>query len=364
MTIEKTYTITRKDLYDLFGRLAESYRVIVPYADGTKLTFADFDQKKEDAIELGSIRQSQPLKSFITVAREKVFDGARQVAKPRVIAGVKGCDLTSLSLQDFVFLRNEPVDSFYDENRRNTVLIGVDCTTARETCFCVAMDGAPYPRAHFDLSLAPMDDYFLVEIGTDRGRDIVMGFKLFFKDALPGDVKRRQSEREGVTRRIRDFIAKRGTPDTAAVKGKVAEHYNLAGFWQDMASTCVECGACNLVCPTCHCFLLYDEKARLREGREGAAAGGPGSARRYRSWDACLYKSFARVAGDHNPRKHLHERLRNRFDKKFEYFPQVMQWYACTGCGRCIEACPGDIDIREVLKGLVKGIAWNKPPHD
>jgi len=30
------------------------------------------------------------------------------------------------------------------------------------------------------------------------------------------------------------------------IKGKVKEHYNLAGFWQDMASTCVECGACNL----------------------------------------------------------------------------------------------------------------------
>jgi len=75
-------------------------------------------------------------------------------------------------------------------------------------------------------------------------------------------------------------------------------------------------------------------------------------------------RSFARVAGDHNPRKHLHERLRNRFDKKFEFFPQVMAYTACTGCGRCIEACPGDIDIREVLKGLVAGISWNKPPHE
>jgi len=26
----------------------------------------------------------------------------------------------------------------------------------------------------------------------------------------------------------------------------------------------------------------------------------------------------------------------------------------CIGCGRCIEACPGDIDIREVLKDIVK----------
>jgi predicted aldo/keto reductase-like oxidoreductase len=50
------------------------------------------------------------------------------------------------------------------------------------------------------------------------------------------------------------------------------------------------------------------------------------------------------------------------FDKKFDFFPHVLGYFACTGCGRCIEACPGDIDIREAMKGLVNG-SWNKPPH-
>ena len=84
---------------------------------------------------------------------------------------------------------------------------------------------------------------------------------------------------------------------------------------------------------------------------------------RGRNWDACLYKTFARVAGGANPRKHLYERLRNRFDKKFAFFPEVLDYFACTGCGRCIDACPGNIDLREVLKGLVSGV-WNKPPHE
>jgi ferredoxin len=103
------------------------------------------------------------------------------------------------------------------------------------------------------------------------------------------------------------------------------------------------------VCPTCHCFLLFDEK-RAQKAIRG------------RMWDACLYKSFARVAGGANPRKHLHERMRNRFEKKFDFFPSTIGKFACTGCGRCIDACAGDIDIREVLKGLVNG-KWNKPPH-
>jgi predicted aldo/keto reductase-like oxidoreductase len=28
----------------------------------------------------------------------------------------------------------------------------------------------------------------------------------------------------------------------------------------------------------------------------------------------------------------------------------VLKKYACDGCGRCIEACTGKIDIRDVLK--------------
>lgn len=345
------YTITKKDLYDLFSRLAEANRVIVPYLDGEKFRFADFDPKKESQIDLGGIRQNEPLKSFLNNPRERMLPADEACRKGLIVAGVKGCDLSSLVLQDFVFLKNEPEDTFYARHRNNTILIGLDCTCAKETCFCLAVEGAPYPRAGFDLSLARLDDYFLVEIGSPKGRAIIMEYKLFFKDALPGDAKRRQAERDKVARDVRNFIDKRGTPDTAKIKGKVKEHYNLAALWQDMASTCVECGACNLVCPTCHCFLLFDEKPRM------------GGIKRYRVWDACLYRSFARVAGGANPRKHLHERLRNRFDKKFAFFPETMNYFACTGCGRCIDACIGDIDIREVLKGLVSGSAWNKPPH-
>lgn len=344
------YSITKQDLFDLFGRLSADRRVVVPYAKGERLYFDDFDAKREDSIELGGIRQSQPLKSFLTHARELVVNGCEKSGRPLVVAGVKGCDLSSLKLQDYVFLEGEAVDPFYAENREKTILIACDCTYARETCFCLAMEGAPYPRANFDLCLSAVDNYFLVEIGSDKGRAVVEAYRMFFKAPSYHSPEIRRANREQVSKQVKEFIDRRGTPDAAQVKGTVKKHYDDLALWQDTTSTCVECGACNLVCPTCHCFLLYDEKDRR----------GP---KRFKIWDACLYNTFAKVAGNHNPRRHLYERMRNRFDKKFAFFPEVLNYTACTGCGRCIEACAGDIDIREVLKGLVKG-TWNKPPHD
>ena len=179
---------------------------------------------------------------------------------------------------------------------------------------------------------------------------IIDGYRTFFRSVRNNDLIRRDKIREEVSGQINDFIKNRGTPDTDQIKGTVKKHYDNLIMWQDHSSTCVECGACNLVCPTCHCFLLFDEKSEAKTGRG-------------RTWDACLYKTFARVAGGANPRRHLYERLRNRFDKKFAFFPEVLNYFACTGCGRCIEACPGDIDLREVLKGLVNS-TWKKPPHD
>ncbi|MCM8791166.1 MAG: 4Fe-4S dicluster domain-containing protein [Candidatus Omnitrophica bacterium] len=344
------YTISRKDLFDLLGRLAEINRVFVPYAKGDKLYFDEFDASKEDLIELGGIRQSQPLKTFLNPAREKVFNGLTRDPRPAIVVGVKACDLASLAIQDFVFEGGDVRDPFYAENRDNTTIIGCDCTYAKETCFCLAMDGAPYPRKDFDLNLSSVDNYFIVEVGGPKGEAIISGFNVFFKEPSPHARSIRESSRKAVERQVQSYIDKRGIPNTDQIRGVVKKNYDSTDFWKDMASTCVECGACNLACPTCHCFLLFDEKDRF-------------GAKRFRIWDACLYNTFARVAGGANPRKHLYERLRNRFDKKFDFFPQVMNSFACTGCGRCVEACAGDIDIREVLKGLVSG-KWNKPPHE
>ena len=62
--------------------------------------------------------------------------------------------------------------------------------------------------------------------------------------------------------------------------------------------------------------------------------------------------AYAEVAGGENPRKVLGDRLRHRFMHKFSYFLDRYGIDMCVGCGRCVDAEAGDVDIRRVLKKL------------
>ena len=53
--------------------------------------------------------------------------------------------------------------------------------------------------------------------------------------------------------------------------------------------------------------------------------------------------------------RELNHRLRNRFYCKFMYYPVDFGPLGCVGCGRCIDACPVNIDILEVV-GMVEGM--------
>ena len=137
---------------------------------------------------------------------------------------------------------------------------------------------------------------------------------------------------------LEDHISHHKIPKKDKLQKIVREGYEL-DLWRQEALRCVECGGCNLGCDTCHCFLLSED--RYGNANE-----------RIRVWDACLYANFARVAGGANPLKYRYQRLRNRYMKKFDFFPDNIGLNGCCGCGRCIDVCPAKIDIRNILKTL------------
>jgi sulfhydrogenase subunit beta (sulfur reductase) len=117
-------------------------------------------------------------------------------------------------------------------------------------------------------------------------------------------------------------------------------------YWEAMAERCLSCRICAYVCPTCRCVDIRDEAIPSGNGHNAYE--------RIRCWDSCAGAVYRRIAGGHNPRSEKGQRLRNRFFCKFEYYPEQYGPSACTGCGRCIDACPVNIDITEVLGHLVE----------
>jgi ferredoxin len=46
---------------------------------------------------------------------------------------------------------------------------------------------------------------------------------------------------------------------TAKLKDQKTNQLFDAPFWQEVAFSCINCGTCTYVCPTCWCFDIQDE---------------------------------------------------------------------------------------------------------
>ena len=112
--------------------------------------------------------------------------------------------------------------------------------------------------------------------------------------------------------------------------------------WAELSESCLGCGTCTFVCPTCQCYDIRDFDT------------GHGI-KRFRCWDSCMYSDFTKMAHG-NPRLTQKERFRQRFMHKLVYFPENNNGeFGCVGCGRCLVSCPISMNIVKVMKKLTEG---------
>jgi hypothetical protein len=352
--MDKIYFITGANFQDLVQLLKKDFSLYAPAIKDPKAKEIDYYYQKlnnDQPFVFNSFRNIEPLKTFFTPAREILnqyfsYPQSTNDLSKTLILGVKSCDLAAHKIQDFVFLEGVEVDSLYRKRRENTILISSDCTDFKAVCHCLAWEIMPYPTEGFDLNLSPLNDGYLVEVGSEKGEALIQKYQNYFLKAKETQILARQTKRENVISRLKRHLQPQNLVDKNSVQRLVKEGFSL-DTWQQFMLTCVECGGCNLICDTCHCFLLADEE----EGQKN---------NRLRFWDSCQYANFAKVAGGANPLRTRTQRLRNRFLKKFDFFLENLGMPACCGCGRCIEVCPGEIDIREVLKDLAKKLSSQK----
>lgn len=332
--------ISHPELGKFLLRLAKVYQVFVP----SKANDVDYDYTLlKENFKLNPYRNISSIRQFFSPSAYSLggyFKAQNNTSsKPLALVGVKNCDLHSLKVQDYVFLEGDFTDEDYKKRRENNLIISSDCSGFKDVCFCLAIGLDPYPEEGYDLNLSETKEGFLVDVGSEKGSSILSSNKDLFhkKDAV--------QERQGVRKKIveelaANLLAKNLVPHQKLYQ-LIKQGYNH-DTWSQEALRCVECGACIMNCPTCHCFLLIDE-----EIKNGYFRG--------RIWDGCQYRDFTRVAGGANPLMLRTQRLRNRYIKKFEFFKERIDLYACTGCGRCIECCPAKIDLREIFKKLYQG---------
>mgnify|MGYP003873418627 CR=1 FL=1 len=324
---------------DALRTLMQKYIVVCPVG-GTYSVLTEDLLAKVDIERRGC----PPPKLLFLPPKEKMFeyvlrDGVEVKALLEELEGVlflglRACDLKALEVLDKVLLE-EPADTYYKAKRERVAIISLDCAEPSDSCFCVALGLKPYAEGGFDLNMSRVSGGYVLEAGSDRGKELLTLIKEFTEDASSSQLEERQKKREEVAKRLEEkYVIKSVAEIKEGVKSLEDEYF------EGLAEKCVECFGCIYSCPTCYCFYVFEESEDE-------------TWRRVRIWDPCLSEAFQRVAAGVNPRAKLAERLKQRFFHKLVYFVERYGEVACVGCGRCVDACLARIDIREVI-GVMK----------
>ncbi len=311
---------------------AAGYDVFAPARAAEGWAFAPYEGGD---VELeGYLLTTVSVKGFVLPQLEAFLsydnDEGRLAAAPegkRLLVGVRPCDARALALVDRVYRDRGFRDPLYLARRDNAVLVVWACGLPAPTCFCTSVGGGPGDATGADVMAYEAGDDLLLEASSAKGEEFLKAVKF----GKPSDAE--LDEAKATYAKVTEAM----TPlwDLGAARPKLYDNFE-AEAWEEVASRCVSCGACTFVCPSCHCFDVVDE-------------GKHGRGRRVRFWDACTQSPFTLHASGHNPRERKAQRYRQRVLHKFYYFHDNWGENLCVGCGRCVVACPANVDIREAV---------------
>lgn len=253
---------------------------------------------------------------------------------PRAVIGIKPYDARAIQLLHLNFDNGDYRDPYFCDALEATTLIGIAETKPGFCDFSTSTGTGPFDESALDVLLVDTGDSYYTKIITDKGRS----FMDIFGVGEPTEEKQAEDLIDKLKAEAENAVP--STVDFEAVKEKsIVELYN-APFWDDVAFSCINCGTCTFVCPTCWCFDIQDET----KGNTCV---------RMRNWDTCMSPLFTLHASGHNPRGEKTSRVRQRFMHKLKYFlDKYDQGIMCVGCGRCVKQCPVNIDIRDVCSRM------------
>ncbi len=249
--------------------------------------------------------------------------------------GARSCELQGIGILDRVLLGGRHPDPADRARTDDVFIVAVQCGQAGGTCFCVSMNTGPVAERGFDLALTeviePARHYFVVEVGSERGAEVLA-------DVPHSDVA--DPEREAARSVHERTAASMGRElDTTDIKGLLYRNYQHPR-WDEVASRCLTCGNCTMVCPTCFCTSVEDVTDLQGEHVE-----------RQQLWDSCFTVDYSYLHGGavrNSPRSRYRQWMTHKLATWWDQFDSS----GCVGCGRCITWCPVGIDITEEARAI------------
>lgn len=332
--------ISLNKIDNLFSAISSLKTLYIPTDTKAGAEFKKYESGKTLSNALNTVRspkdfffpQTENLMDFKTEGKNIEIIDTRSECEGFVVFGVRGCDVKSFEILDRVFLA-EPVDSYYKNRRENGIIMSLACTKPSETCFCRTFNiNAAEPGG--DITCYKTEDELYMCANSEKGQEFLSALDSVTDKADDAAVN---EQKELISKRLKALPLSDLSADSFG-KDKTSEFFN-APEWKELSQSCLGCGTCTFVCPTCQCYDIKD----FNTGH---------GVKRFRCWDSCMYSDFTKMSAG-QPRLTQLERFRQRFMHKLVYYPTNNDGlFSCVGCGRCISKCPIQMNIVKVMKKL------------
>ncbi len=298
-------------------------------------------RRRDDRAAFGHSAGPQSWKQFLHPPRQRLWAGNRdgrsdsapeQEAPRYAFLGVRGCDLAAIATLDRVLGRGEYPDNSFVTRRRQIFVVAVNCTEPGGVCFCASMGTGPAVGPGYDLALterldggATGEPTYVIDVGSPEGADVLAAVQ--HRAATHDEINCARTDVASAVQRMG-----RRMPD-ADLRGLLLRSRE-SPQWDEVASRCLTCGNCTMVCPTCFCTSTDDISDLTGDHAE-----------RWRHWASCFEFDFTFIHGGGSVRQSGASRYRHWLTHKLGTWHDQFGMSGCVGCGRCIAWCPTGIDI-------------------
>jgi Fe-S-cluster-containing hydrogenase component 2 len=349
----------------ILALMAEGYRVVGPTVREGAIVLAELESpgqlpsgwgvdvapghyrlhRRTDGAVFAHSAGPQSWKQFLHPSRQRLWssgpDGTYSVEPddaPRyAFLGVRGCDLAAIGILNTVLAGGAHPDPCYTRRRRGVFVVAVNCTEPGGVCFCASTGTGPAIGQGYDLALTERlgaeGHQFLLEVGTEEGARVLT--QIPRREAIEEDIDSARAE-------VTAAVARMGRQLPIVDVRDVLRRSRESPHWDDVASRCLSCANCTMVCPTCFCTTTEDVTDLTGE-----------HAQRWQRWASCFELDFSYIHGG-SVRSSGASRYRQWISHKLNTWHDQFGSSGCVGCGRCIAWCPVGIDITTELARLAE----------